>query len=224
MSLITELFGKSPFGPLVEHSKKVHECVEMVKPLMEALIEEDYEEIHRLQDKVSKLEYEADRIKHDIRQHLTKRYFLPVDKVDLERFLRRQDKIADGVQDFAVILMIRDTKLHTSLREPFMKFIDQIFQVTATLLTAAVEFQNLAEVSFSGAEARAVFSLLQGVGEEEWKADRMARSLSQQVYHLEQDLDPITIMFYDKMIIALGAIANAAENAGDLLRNMIVRG
>lgn len=224
MSLISELFGKSPFGPLVEHSKKVHECVEMVKPLMQALIDEDYEEIHRLQDKVSKLEYEADRLKHDIRQHLTKRYFLPVDKVDLERFLRRQDKIADGVQDFAVILMIRDTKLHASLRAEFMKFIEQIFQVTATLLAAAVEFQNLAEVSFSGAEARAVFTLLQGVGEEEWKADRMARSLSQHVYHLENELDPITILFYDKIIIALGAIANAAENAGDLLRNMIVRG
>ena len=38
MSLIAELFGKSPFGPLVEHSKKVHECVELVKPLLEALI------------------------------------------------------------------------------------------------------------------------------------------------------------------------------------------
>lgn len=224
MSLIAELFGKSPFGPLVEHSKKVHECVELVKPLLEALIAEDYEEIHRLQDKVSKLEYEADRVKHDIRQHLTRRYFLPVDKVELERFLSRQDDIADNVEDFAVILMIRDTKLHESLKEPFLKYVDQVFQVTGTLLNAAVEFQNLAEVSFSGAEARAVLSLIEGLGEEEWKADRMARNLSQQIYRLEGKIDPLTIIFYEKMIIALGAIANQAENAGDMLRNMIVRG
>jgi len=224
MSLITELFGKSPFGPLVEHSKKVHECVELVRPLMEALINEDYEEIHRLQDKVSKLEYEADRVKHDIRKHLTRRYFLPVDKVELERFLSRQDNIADNVEDLAVILMIRNTKLHSSLKEPFLKYIDQIFQVTGTLLNAAVEFQNLAEVSFSGAEARAVLSLIEGLGEEEWKADRMARTLSQQIYRLEGELDPLTIMFYEKIIIALGGIANQAENAGDMLRNMIVRG
>lgn len=224
MSLITELFGKSPFGPLVEHSKKVHECVELVRPLMEALINEDYEEIHKLQDKVSKLEYEADRVKHDIRKHLTRRYFLPVDKVELERFLSRQDNIADNVEDFAVILMIRDTKLHPSLKEPFLKYVDQIFQVTGTLLNAAVEFQNLAEVSFSGAEARAVLSLIEGLGEEEWKADRMARSLSQKTYKLEGELEPLTIIFYEKMIIALGGIANQAENAGDMLRNMIVRG
>ena len=223
MSLISELFGKSPFGPLVEHSKKVHECVEQVKPLMEALINEDYEEIHQLQDKVSKLEYEADRFKHAIREHLTRRFFLPVDKVDLERFLRRQDKIADNVEDFAVILLIRDTKLHPSLQEPFLAFVNQIFQVTGTLLTAAVEFQNLAEVSFSGAEARSVLGLLAGLGEEEWKADRMARSLSKSIYKLEHELDPITIIFYEKILLALGSIANSAENAGDLLRNMIIK-
>ncbi|GAG30333.1 unnamed protein product, partial [marine sediment metagenome] len=27
MSLIREVFGASPFGPLLEHTKKVHECV-----------------------------------------------------------------------------------------------------------------------------------------------------------------------------------------------------
>ena len=32
MNIIQDLFGKSPFGPLVEHTKKVHECVEMLKP------------------------------------------------------------------------------------------------------------------------------------------------------------------------------------------------
>lgn len=223
MSLISDLFGKSPFGFLVEHTKKVHECVELVRPLLEALIKEDYEEIHRLQDKVSKLEYEADRVKHEIREHLTRRYFLPVEKSDLEAFLSRQDKIADRVQDFAVILYIRNTKLHPSLRDAFRRFVDQIFQATGTLLSAAIEMQNLAEVSFSGAEARKVLVLLQGIGEEEWKADRLARSLSKSIYNLEGELAPIDIIFYEKLIIALGSIANEAENAGDLMRHMIVK-
>ncbi len=61
MSVISDLFGKSPFGPLVEHTKKVHECVKIIKPLVEALISEDYEEINRLQDNVSKIEFEADK-------------------------------------------------------------------------------------------------------------------------------------------------------------------
>jgi predicted phosphate transport protein (TIGR00153 family) len=223
MNIIQELFGKSPFGPLVEHTKKVHECVEMIRPLMEALVNEDYDEIRRLQDKVSRLEYEADTIKHNVREHLPRRYFMPVERVDLEKFISNQDNIADKAEDFAVILTLRQTKLHPEVMDKFFAFVDQIFQVTGTLLTAAVELKNLAEASFSGAEAKVVLSLLKGLNEEEWKADRMARSLSKDVYRLEKELDPITIIFYEKMILALGGIANAAENAGDMLRTMILK-
>lgn len=223
MSLIGELFGRSPFGPLVEHTKKVHECVEMVRPLMEALAHENYEELENLQDKVSKLEYEADKLKHAIRGQLPRRYFLPVDRNELDNFLHCQDKIADYVEDFAVILSIRNTKIHPTLMDKFFGLVDQVFQVTGTLLTAAVELQDLAEVSFGGAEARKVMDLLEGLGEEEWKADRLARSLSKDIYRLEKELDPITIVFYEKMLLKLGSIANEAENAGDMLRAMIVK-
>ena len=223
MNIIKELFAKSPFGPLVEHTKKVHECVEMIRPLMEALVNEDYDEIRRLQDRVSRLEYEADTIKHNVRDHLPRRYFMPVDRVDLAKFISSQDNIADKTEDFAVILTLRKTKLHPDIMDKFFDFVDQVFQVTGTLLTAAVELNNLAEASFSGAEAKVVLSLLKGLNEEEWKADRMARSLSKDVYSLENKLDPITILFYEKMILTLGEIANEAENAGDMLRTMILK-
>ncbi|KPK27407.1 MAG: hypothetical protein AMJ61_05905 [Desulfobacterales bacterium SG8_35_2] len=223
MNIIQELFGKSPFGPLVEHTKKVHECVEVIRPLMEALVNEDYDEILKLQDRVSRLEYEADTIKHNVRDHMPRRYFMPVDRVDLEKFISNQDNIADKAQDFAVILTLRKTKLHPHIMDKFFAFVEQIFQVTGTLLTAAVELNNLAETSFSGAEAKQVLNLIKNLGEEEWKADRMARSLSKDVYSLEKELDPITIIFYEKMILTLGAIANAAENAGDMLRIMIIK-
>lgn len=223
MNIIQDLFGKSPFGPLVEHTKKVHECVEMLKPLMEALVNEDYEEIHNLQDKISRLEYEADTIKHEVREHLPRRYFMPVERVELERFISSQDKIADQAEDFAIILTLRKTKLHPDIMDKFFGFLDQIFQVTGTLLGAAVELKNLAEVSFSGAEAKHVLDILHGLNEEEWKADRLARSLSKDVYALEKQLDPITIIFYEKMILILSGIANEAENAGDMLRTMIVK-
>jgi predicted phosphate transport protein (TIGR00153 family) len=223
MSIIQELFGKSPFGPLVEHTKKVTECVELIRPLMEALVHENYEEIRRLQDQVSRLEYEADTIKHDVREHLPRRYFLPVDRVELERFIGCQDKIADRAEDFGVILTLRHTKLHPDVMDKFFEFVDQVFTVTKTLLSAAEEIKNLAEISFSGAAADSVMVLLDGLNEEEWKADRIARSLSKDIYALEGQLDPITLLFYEKMLLALSGIANEAENAGDMLRTMIVK-
>ncbi len=224
MSLIKELFGRSPFGPLVEHAKHVHECVKLIRPLMEALAGEDYEEVHRLQDEVSKLEYQADRVKHELRESLPRRFFLPVEREDLEAFLHSQDKVADRAEDFAVILLIRKTKVHPELTEEFYGFVDQVAQVSQTLLEASEELVNLAEASFGGAEAETVLSHISGLGEQEWKADRMQRKLCQHIYSLEDQLDPITIMFYDKMLRALGSVANAAENAGEKLRMMIVKG
>ena len=41
--LIEELFGSSPFEPLLKHTQKVHECVKLLRPLMEETIEENYD-------------------------------------------------------------------------------------------------------------------------------------------------------------------------------------
>ncbi len=223
MSIIQDIFSGSPFGHLVEHTKKVHECVEVIRPIMEALIHENYLELHNLQDKVSKLEYEADLLKQEIRDRLPRRFFLPVDRTELDSFLRCQDKIADRVEDLAVILTIRDTKIHPDLVDGFMEFVDQIFQVTGNLLNAAIELNNLAEVSFGGAEAVVVLDLIERLSEEEWRADRLARRLSKKIYGLESKVSPIDIIFYEKILLALGSIANEAENAGDMLRMMIVK-
>jgi predicted phosphate transport protein (TIGR00153 family) len=166
MSFITELFGKSPFGPLVEHAKKVTECVEIIRPLMEAVVNEDYDEIRRLQDQVSNLEYEADMIKHHVRENLPRRHFLPVDRIELEKFIGCQDKIADKSEDFAVILTLRQTKLHPHVMDKFFDFVDQVLFVTKSLLSAAEELKNLAENSFSGSEAQNVLKMLDGLNKD----------------------------------------------------------
>ena len=172
MSLIKQIFGKSPFAPLVEHAKKVHECVKLVRPLMEAVVKGDGEEVHRLQDQVTRLEYEADQIKHEIRDHLPRRFFLPVSRDDLDRFLHSQDEIADYAQDFAVVCFIRQTRIHPDLVEEFFGLVDQVVKVSETLAGAAEELLSLVEASFGGAEAKSVLVRIGGLGEGEWLAGK----------------------------------------------------
>jgi len=221
---ITELFGKSPFGSIVEHSKKVHECVELLWPLMEALVQEDQDQIMTLHSRMSRYEYEADLIKHEIRGFISQRSFLPVDRSDLLNFLEYQEKIADHAEDFAVILTLRKTVVNEELHDYFFEYLKQVFQASGLLLTAAVEFKNLAETAFGGAEARSILKLIEGLNQEEWKADKMSRKLSRKVFALEGREDILNILFYEKMIMKLGSIANQAENAGDYLRVMIEKG
>jgi len=223
MSLIEQVFGTSPFKPLLEHAKKVNECVGLIRPLMKALTDQDYKQIRALQDKVSKLEYEADGIKHTIRENVPRRYFLPVDRSDLTRYLRMQDSIADAVEDFAVILIIRNTKIHPDFVEEIVEYSEHVISLSNSLMEAAQEMVNLAETSFGGEEARKVLNMINGLGEGEWKADRMQREISIHIYEKEDILDPVTIMFYEKILMAFSQIANAVENTGDILRMMIVK-
>lgn len=223
-SLIADLFGQSPFGPIVEHSKKVHECVELLWPLMEALVQEDYDLIKKLHSRMARAEYEADLIKHEIRGFISQRYFLPVDRSDLVDFVMHLEKIADVAQDFSVVLTLRQTKIHPNLHDYFFNYLKQVFQVSGSLLTAAVEFKNLAETAFGGAEAKQILQFIEGLGEEEWKADKMARQLSRNLYALEGQVEVLDIIFCEKMVIMLGEIANQAENAGDFLKIMINKG
>jgi len=220
-SIISDLLGHSPFGPIVEHAKKVHECIELLWPLMEALVVEEYDEIQSLHSRMARLEYEADLIKHDIRSVISQRYFLPVDRSILLNFLERQEKMADNAQDFSVVLTLRKTVVNPKIHDLFFLYLQQVFQVSATLLTAAVEFKNLVETSFGGAEARKILERIKVLGEEEWKADKLSRKLSRAIFALEDEEKTLNILFYEKLVLILGNIANQAENGGDYLRMMI---
>lgn len=223
MSIIKELFGRSPFGVLVEHSLKVNECVKLIWPLFEALLKKDYEQIHRLQDEICRKEYEADKLKHEIRENLPRRILLPVDREDLEAFLKTQDRIADCVQDLAVVLLIRKTEIHPQVVQLFTDYVHQVVKTADILLAATKEMQNLAETCFGGIEAENVMRMIKCLGEEEWQCDRIQRRVAQRIYEIEKELDPVTVFFYEKILTILGQLANSAENTGDLLRVMILK-
>lgn len=223
-SLIGDLFGTSPFGPIVEHGKKVHECIEMLWPLMQALMDEDHETISKLHVKMSKKEHEADLLKDQVRSFISQRTFLPVDRSHLISFLSRQEQMADLAEDFAVILTLRKTKVHPSIQDFFFDYLNQIFQVSGIFLTASVEFKNLANTAFGGAEAREILEHIEELGAEEWACDRMSRKLSKMIFALEGEESVLNILFYEKMVKKLGDIANQAEKAGESLRVMISKG
>ena len=221
MSVLDRLFGKSPFGALVEHTKKVHECVELVRPLVDALLAKDFDRIHQLQDKMSETEYEADLVKTEIRQSLSKSVFLPVDRDDLSHYLAYQDDVADAAEDFAVVLSLRDTSIHEDLKDDLRVLSEQVIKVSEKMLAMANDLMTLAQEGFSGRHAEKVLEGTIELGEEEWKADRLQRQFAKHCYEIENDVKPMDLVFYDKICQNLSEIANKAENTGKFL-NMLI--
>ena len=221
MGVLERFFAPSPFIKLHEHAKKVHECVELIRPLANALLAEDYEKIEELHDVMSKTEHEADEIKTELRDKLTKLYFLSVGQHELSRFLAYQDDIADAAEDFAVVLLLRKTKIPKELKADFLAFVEQVISVSEQLMNIAKQLSTLAGTAFSGQEAEDVLKAVEKIGEEEWKADRMERKFSRHFYEMENKLDPITIFFLDKYCETLSAVANNSEKTAKYLRLLI---
>ena len=221
MSVMEQVFGPSPFKNLIKHSRKVHECVELLKPIAEALLVGDHDKLTQLHHDMSKSEHEADIIKNEIRDNLSKVYLLSVGRYDLTKFLAYQDNVADAAEDFSVVAVLRKTQVLPELKEDFMAFINQIITVSEHLLGLGEELSLLAETTFTGAEADRVLEAIDKINEEEWQADKLQRKFTKHYYSLEDKLDPITLLFYDKYCHTLSAIANHAEKTAKYLRQVI---
>lgn len=222
MALLDRLLKKSPFGPVIEHAVKVYECLELINPVIKAWLREDWDELERLRNEISRKENEADQLKITIRSNLPKSLFYPVPRGDLLRVLSNQDNIADAVEDLSVVLTLRKTKLPKALTNDFQVFVEQVLETCRMLLNANEELNTLMEVSFTGPATDKVLKITDEIGTMEWKTDTRARELVKKLMTMEDQLDPLTIIFLMKIIEVIGTLSNYAENCGDNLRHLIL--
>ena len=223
MSLLSNIFGKSPFGPLLEHTVKVHECVKLVRPLCETWLRGEYDKIDAIHNEISRIEHEADVIKTKIRRNIGKSYFLAVERSDLLHFLHSQDNIADAVEDLAVILDWRQTKLPPELHDDVLNFVDLAIAASEKLLQAAESMNILVERAFGGPEKDKVLEDIEVLNKQEWETDRAARRLIKKMFTLEDRMSPVDIFVAMKIFGAVGELANNSENTGEHLALMILR-
>lgn len=221
MSIISKLFGKSPFEPLYQHMMKVKECVDLVRPLMDAFLNGEEKKLKEMAAKIFKAEHDADMVKKDIRNNLPKSLFLPVARGDLLSFLKEQDNIADSAEDLAVLLTMRKTAVPEELKLELKDFVEKVIETYEVAMIVSSEIKVLAETSFGGVEARKVMELIENLKLKEWEADKAQMEAAKKMFSIEKKLDPVSVMMWMHIFNELGTLANHAENAGDRMRMML---
>ena len=116
-STIPMLFGKSPFKALQTHMREVVDCARDVRPLIQALADSDQAEVDKIKNRIFGHEAKADEIKNELRLHLPKSLFMPVDRRDLLEILHLQDTIANRAQDIAGLLFERKMTIPPFMQE-----------------------------------------------------------------------------------------------------------
>ena len=218
MLTIMSLFGHSPFAPLQAHMESVARCVHELFNLFDALEHSDSARLEQVAEEISRLEHEADRIKNDIRNHLPKSLFLPIDRGNLLEILSVQDRIADKVEDVAVLVTLIPLQILPIFQDEFKLFLRKNIETFEGAHAIIKEFHDLVESSFGGIEAEKVRAMVHQVAFNEHEVDLIQRQLLKKLFQGESDLTYITFHLWQRLLENIAAISNLSENLADRIR------
>ncbi len=221
MLTILKLFGRSPFAPLQSHMKKISECVHMLIPLFDALQKKDFKSAEEIATTISTLEHQADLIKNDIRNHLPKSLFLPIDRSHLLEILTLQDSIADRTEDVAVLTTLKQIQMLDTFKDPFNEFLKKNIDTFNETHLIINEMHELLESSFGGTEAEKVCKMVEIVAFKEHEADLLQRKLLKAVFSAEEEMSYSTFHLWQRIIEAISAISNLSEKLAWRVRRIL---
>ncbi len=214
---LSGLLRKSPFKPVQEHMRTVFSCVCLLPTLFDALYQEDREEVVKIAAEIDALETTADKIKSDLRLNMPKTLFMPVDRRDLLALLRDQDAIADYVEKTSQILTSRDMVVPDEIKALLDELIEATMEISSKAKLMIEELDELVQVGFGGREHDKVITMIAGVRKSEHNIDDILHRVRRGLFKVEDDLSPVSAVFWYQLIEIIGDISNKAENMADRL-------
>ena len=220
---LSRLFGRSPFGPLQEHIAKTCAATKLLRPFIEALMAQHWQEAARIREQISTLEHQADDLKRDIRLHLPNSLFLPVARSDVLELVALQDKIANRAKDIAGLMLGRQMVIPAPLTTSVLEFIQSGIDAVEQAEQSIQELDELIESGFGKQVTELIGQMLQRLDELEHQADRQEVDLRAQLFQMEHSLPPVEVIFLYKIIDWIGELSDRAQRVGGRLQIMMAR-
>ncbi len=218
---LLSIFITSPFDGLQKHAQKAKECAWVFQQAMECYVSNKCEAFEELRQQINQLESEADTIKRRIRSHLPKGTLLPVDKFQLFRYLRQQDKVLDKVEEALNWISYRsEPGVPKELEKDFLLLVDKVIDPIDELSQMVAEARKYFKY-YSEKQRVVVKDIIRTVRNQEHEADKLEDTIKQKTFNLK--IDPVTSFHMIRLAEIIGSIADHAENAGDMMRAMIAR-
>ena len=219
---ITQTLRKSPFDGLLSHFDKVKKGISIWEKTVKYYIKGDFESFKKNMAQVDKYEQQADKIKGNIRNHLPKFIFMPIDKGDFLMLLKETDGILDGAKDVVVLMDMRETKIPKELKPEFLAVVKKALEPVDALEKAMDMLRIILESSFGGKPRIEIKKVIHRIHRLEHESDLIEKKISRHLFNAE-DMDPIAILHLLKIVDRIGHIPDHAENAGDRIRAMLAK-
>ena len=198
--------------------ERVSACVASVPELIDLLIAGDSAGLERVAREVSLLEEKADEAKNEFRNKMPVRLFLPVDRRDLLRLISQIDAIANHAEDLGVLLTLRPYEVPEELKSVLRKFVDSVMKTVEAAAELVGSMDELMASGFAGTAAEAALAKADEIGRLEHQSDKLQDQCAKALFRAEDELSPVAIFMWTKVLNKIGGIANHAENVGDQFR------
>lgn len=218
MRSILNLFGHSPFGLLLSHMGKVAGCVHLLPQLFTALEQQQFSDLEKIAQMISDYEHEADLIKNNLRNQLSRGLYLAMDRNALLEILSIQDSIADSAEDIAVLVTLKPIIMISSLREGFKKFLEKNIETFDGAQCIIKELHDLLESSFGGIEAEKVCTMVDDVACKEHETDVIQHQLLRKLFQAESEMTYATFYLWQKVFETTASLSNLSEKLANRVR------
>ena len=214
-----KMFMTSPFEGLQEHAEKVMECALAFQQAMECYFEDKCKTFEEFRQEVTQIESQADVIKRRIRGHIPKETMMPISNFLVFRYLREQDGVLDAVEDTLDWISYRSTKkVPPELKKDFSLLVDSVIDPIEVLSTMVAEAREYFK-TYSEDQRVKVKDIIRKLRRQEHEADKFEDIIKKKVFNMEAD--PVAIFHLVRLAEIIGAIADHAQNAGDMTRAML---
>ena len=215
------LFLASPFDGLQEHAEKVKECAWAFQQAIECHIADQCENFEEFRLEVDQLESEAESIRRRLRGHLPRGTLMQVDKFQLFRYLREQDKVLYSIGEALDWLSFRsEPGIPQALEKDFFLLVDAVMDPVEEMCRLVLEARKYFR-SQSEKQRKIVIDIVHTIRRQEHDADKVEDGIKAKL--LIMKIEPITVFHMIRLAETIGSIADHAENAGDMVRSMMAR-
>lgn len=195
--------------------------MELLSDIFDALPKMDMEKIEKQVVELSRLEHEADLTKNDIRNHLPKSLFLPIDRAHFLEILSIQDSIADKAEDVGILLTLRPLESFRNFHTEILAFFQKNEEVFLDAKQIIEEIDELLESSFGGIEAEKVKTMVEQTAYREHESDKIQRTLMRQLFSHGDSLQTPCFYLWMRLIEEVGAISHLSERLANRIRMIL---
>jgi|Deesub1362B_J571_1020462.scaffolds.fasta_scaffold05190_2 hypothetical protein len=220
---VAKTVRRSPFDLLLDHAGKIKEALAVMRDGCNAYLRGDFDVLNEARKRVDELESEADRIKGNIRNHLPRSVFMPVDRGIFLMLLSEQDKVIDSIQDVLEWMDMRCKPVREEFRDDIRALIDKVMEAVEEYERVVGKLRDLIESSFSTPEREETKKYIHRLHAIESESDVLEKRLSEKIFKMEDELSPGELLHLLKLVMLLGDIADHAENCGDRIRALMAR-